>query len=148
VTATTTDVAARLDHLESLAALTRLVHDYCHAFDGRELDRFLALWHDDATWEMLPGTVLEGHDGIRSATEGAWASLPATRHLTSNHVVDLDGDSATGSAQVLAFVQSPEGAWTQMVVTYTDVYQRRDGQWAFARRGAVPHLQGPVAVAP
>ncbi|MGY1616136.1 nuclear transport factor 2 family protein [Geodermatophilus sp. SYSU D00691] len=139
------DVAARLDRLESLAALTRLAHDYCQAFDERLLDRFLELWHDDATWEMLPGTVLEGHEGIRSATEGAWASLPATRHLTSNHVVDLDGDSATGSAQVVAFVQSPDGAWAEMVFTYTDTYERRAGRWAFTRRGAAPHLQTTLA---
>jgi hypothetical protein len=97
---------------------------------------------------MLPGTVLEGRDGIRSATEGAWASLPATRHLTSNHIVDVDGDAATGSAQVLAFVQSADDTWSQMVFTYTDVYARRDGRWAFVRRGAVPHLQAALPPAP
>jgi len=147
VTATPDDAATRLDRLESLADLTRLAHSYCQAFDDRALDRFLALWHGDATWEMLPGTVLEGTDGIRSATEAAWGSLPATRHLTTNLVVDIQGDSATGSAQVLAFVQSPDGTWSQMVVTYNDVYERRNGRWAFARRGAVPHLQAPVASA-
>jgi gamma-hexachlorocyclohexane dehydrochlorinase len=144
VTEATDDVAARLDRLESEAALTRLVHDYCQAFDDRALDRFLALWHDDATWEMLPGTVLEGREGIRTATEAAWGSLRATRHLTTNLLVAIDGDTATGASQALAFVQSPDGTWTQMVATYTDSYERRDGRWALARRSAVPHLQAPV----
>jgi uncharacterized protein (TIGR02246 family) len=148
VTDTLQDTAARLDRLESLAELTRLAALYCQAFDDRQLDRFLGLWHDDATWEMLPGTVLEGRDAIASATEWAWGSLQATRHLTSNHVVQVDGDVATGSAQVLAFVQTPDGAWSQMVFTYTDLYARRDGRWAFARRGAAAHFSTPLPSAP
>jgi uncharacterized protein (TIGR02246 family) len=148
VTGIPDDVAARLDRLESEAALRRLAADYCQAFDDRGLDRFVALWHEDATWELLPGTVLTGHEGIRSAVEGAWGALPATRHLTTNHVVEVDGESGTGSAQVLAFIQAADGTWSQGVFTYTDVYERRNGRWAFARRGAVPHVQAPLPAGP
>ena len=142
---TAEDLGARLDALESRDALARLAQAYCQAFDGRDLQRFLAVWHDDVVWEVLPGTVVEGLDGVRSVAEGGWASLPATAHLVTNHVVDLDGDRATGSAQVLAFVQAADGTWSQMVVTYDDVYERRDGRWGITRRSATPHLQAPVA---
>ena len=36
---------ARVDELESRAAMRDLVSDYCIGFDRHDWDRFIAIWH-------------------------------------------------------------------------------------------------------
>ena len=43
---------ARVDELESRAAMRDLVSDYCIGFDRHDWDRFIAIWHKDAVWAI------------------------------------------------------------------------------------------------
>lgn len=142
--AESTDVVNRLDELETREQLRRLCHDYSHGFDKRDLSRFLAIWHDDAVWVFGPGQEVTGTDGIRGAAEQMWEALAETHHWNANVVVDVDGDGATGVADVHAIVKTADGSWAQVSATYTDVYARRDGAWAIARRDTEIHFQRPL----
>lgn len=135
----------RLDRLESRAEITRLVHEYCHGADTRDLRRFLGVWHPDARWESA-GSSVTGVDAILEAIEAQWARLPETRHLSANLVIDLDGDRATGQSAVLIAVAFPDGARARYTRTYDDVYERREGQWRIATRvaGESRAIDGPI----
>ncbi|CAN5312241.1 hypothetical protein BH10ACT7_BH10ACT7_27770 [soil metagenome] len=127
------DDDARLDRLESLADITRLVNEYCIAMDDRDLERFAALWHPDATWASSARSVT----GIRSivdAIEDGWTKAPRSRHFSANLVIELDGDRATSRSAVLIAVQFPDGARSRYGRDFSDVFERRSGEWRIASR--------------
>jgi len=128
---------ARVDELESRAAIADLIAGYCEGVDQKNDARFLGLWHDEAEY-LIPGGRgnFYGMDGIRQSLvviAGAWAR---TWHWTTNHTVSFqDADHATGRSDVFAICEKHEDAGTCLVsATYEDVYERRDGQWKFTRR--------------
>lgn len=123
----------RLDRLESLAAITRLVHEYCIAMDDRDRERFSALWHPDATWASSTGSAT-GIRAIVDTIEDGWAKAPRSRHFSSNLVIDLDGDRATARSAVLIAVQFADGARSRYGRDFTDVFERRSGEWRIGSR--------------
>lgn len=61
----TETLEARIDRIESRAAMQDLVSDYCHGFDKRDWDRFLAIWWEDCVWEIGPPFgALQGTPGL------------------------------------------------------------------------------------
>jgi hypothetical protein len=67
------------------------------------------------------------------------------QHTVSNHVVSIDGDEATGRADVTVFVQLDETRWITGGGTYHDRYRRDDGRWRIAERRVADgfHLERP-----
>ena len=64
-----------------------------------------------------------------------------TMHFVGTHVIDLDGDTATGLVYCLAHHLSGEGSEqkvTVMAIRYEDSYIRTDAGWRFARRTMNP----------
>src|SRR5438445_42141 len=45
-----TSVEARLDQIESRAAISQLAARYCRGVDRREAETFASIWHDDAEY--------------------------------------------------------------------------------------------------
>ena len=45
------DLKGRVERLETERDLTRLVYDYCHGIDRHDLERFLSVWDENATWD-------------------------------------------------------------------------------------------------
>ena len=130
-------IESRLEEIESRTAISDLVAGYCEGLDRYDRARFVGLWHDDAQF-LVPGGRgdSEGINQIREvqlAIEKAWAR---TFHLTTNLVVRFQGpDSATGRSDCLAMSQSrDDGRITYVGAMYDDVFERRDGEWKFARR--------------
>jgi ribose transport system ATP-binding protein len=124
------DDDARLKVLEAYEQIRRLAADYAHGVDKRDRERFAAVWHDDASWLPMPdGDWLEGRDAIVGSLDGIWSGVNETHHWVSNHSICVDGDAATGLADVSVVMQTPDGAWTRLAATYDDVYEQRDGRW-------------------
>ena len=46
------ELATRIDRLESRYDIEALVSNYCHGFDKRDYERFLAIWWDDCIWKI------------------------------------------------------------------------------------------------
>jgi hypothetical protein len=143
-------VEARLDELESRAAIQRLLADYCHGIDKRDLDRFVAVWHPDASLTMgEPIGDFHGIDEIcRFVTELVWETLlPESHHWTTNTSLSFsDADHGEALSDVLAAAVDADGNRLTIAATYRDVFERRAGEWRFLRRAAEVHYQLPVAV--
>ena len=111
--------------------LRRLVADYCHLLDDRELETWLQLFTDDAVVRM-GRTEFTGHDGVRQWID---AILKATaepgRHLCTNVALDVNGDRATGRCD---FAYIAPGPSVVQVGRYDDEYRRVDGRWHIAVR--------------
>lgn len=141
------DLARRVDKLESRAALRDLVTDYCRGFDTHDWETFIAIWHEDAVWEIGPpfGT-FEGHEGIREAVFDVLYPLwRETHHLTSNLKLEFDGpDRARGVCDVDCMGATADDIVQMISATYTDDFERRNGVWKIAKRNVVIHYFNPV----
>lgn len=141
-------LAARLEQVEAREAIRRVVHEFSHGFDKRDMERFLRIWHPDAVWLVAPGYEAAGHDGLRAVAEQSWAQMATTNHWNCNEVIEVDGDRATGIVDVIALVQAEDGSWHQSAATYHDSYVRVGGGWLIERRTASIHATLSLGKAP
>ena len=138
-----TEVLQRLDELESRNAIAELAYNYCHGFDKRDRERFLAIWWPDCVWNIGPpfGS-FAGHDGIRTALDDVlWPAWAQSQHVTSNQVVTFtDPDHAQSICDVDCtglLTGNPEA--TFVGATYRDLVERREGVWRIAVRDVEIH---------
>ena len=139
---------ARVDELESRAAIRDLASNYCHGFDKRDFDRFLSIWWPDCVWDIGPPFgKFEGHQGIHAAINDVlWPAWHESHHLTTNLVIDfIDPDNATSVCDVdCVGTLTTEPACQMVGATYTDTLQRREGVWKIKKRAVTIHYFNPV----
>lgn len=122
--------------------IKRLGHDYAHAVDTGDLDALVGLFAPDGLWDpsALGMDTAQGSDEIRAFFDANSKVFPASFHLTSNHVVDVDADTATGASYLHAFVLDAAGAKQEVLGRYVDEYVRTSDGWKFQRRALLPLL--------
>lgn len=142
-----TALMRRVDELESREALRELTSEYCHGFDKRDFDRFLAIWWDDCEWDIGPpfGS-FNGHAGIHEAVKDVlWPVWRETHHLTSNlRITFLDPDHATGVCDVDCMGADMEDTLQVVGASYFDEFERRDSTWRIRRRKVQIHYFNPL----
>ncbi len=139
------ELAQRLERWEAHESVRRLIHEYSHAFDKRDLERFAVLWSEDATWSVGPGHEAAGLPAIREAVHGMWQQLGPSHHWSCSTVIDVHGNEAVAATDVHAVAQGGDGSWAQTAATYRDRFERRDGTWLFTRRATDIHRAFPIA---
>lgn len=140
-------LVARIDALESRHALRDLVSDYCHGFDKRNWERFLAIWWEDCVWDIGPPFgVFEGHAGIRAAVyDVLYPFWRETHHLTTNLRLNFETPSvAHGTCDVDCMGADVENNFLVVGATYNDRFERRDGVWRIAKRQVQMHYFNPL----
>ena len=148
IVVTIESLALRLARVEAQLALHQLAHDYCIGADHRDLQRWTAVWTDDAVWETSSDRRFVGIEAIRAAVRDQWRTFPIMQHATANHVVDIDGATATGRCDVVVLVQLPDRRWIAGGGSYEDDYRTVDGFWRIAHRRVVrPFDLAPLAPA-
>lgn len=138
----------RVAELEGRVAIRDLVSDYCHGFDKRDYQRFLAIWWPDCIWDIGPpfGT-FHGHEGINEAIhEVLWPAWGESHHLTTNlNITFLDADNARSISDVDCVGTLSGDEDCQIVgATYRDTLQARDGCWKILKREVTIHYFNPV----
>ena len=145
----THDLETRLARLEGLQEVRRLVADYSHGADKRDLDLFLSVWHEDAVWDVGSAR-FTGRNQIGAAIQRQWETQPFMAHWTANLSVDLTAGSTRAVARVDTdtLTQLASGEWLQSAGTYDDVLQLRDGRWGFVERRATLHTSLALTARP
>jgi ketosteroid isomerase-like protein len=115
-------------------AIERLIIDYAAHNDAAKWEAVAALYVPEGRMSRptAPDDFIEGHDAILAA----FKSRPArtTRHICANIRVDVDGDTATATSQILLFT----GHDAPKVGSYADKLTRTADGWRFAeRRGSM-----------
>lgn len=111
--------------------------------DDGDADGIAALFAPDGVLQRSGGAALQGCEAIRAS----YAARPAdriTRHLVTNTVVDLDGNTAHARSCVLLWSgssddsDSPFGRTAQqrqLIGEFDDLLQQQaDGAWRITRR--------------
>ncbi|MGH2938822.1 MAG: nuclear transport factor 2 family protein [Solirubrobacterales bacterium] len=133
----------RIEEVGDRIEIRRLVDEYALAVDTRDAERFAALFAADATLSVVepdeqePSLAYTGREELLTVVELV-ASFKATYHVMTNHVVQIDGDTATAGTYGLThhLSESDErGLYdTLMLLTYQDELRRVDGRWRFQAR--------------
>jgi ketosteroid isomerase-like protein len=115
-------------------ACERLVIDYAALNDVGNWDAVAALYLPEGRMSRptTPDDFVEGRDAILAAFKAR--PVRATRHICANIRVDVDGDNATATSQILLFT----GHEAPKVGSYADTFARTADGWRFAeRRGSL-----------
>ncbi|MFK3796016.1 MULTISPECIES: nuclear transport factor 2 family protein [unclassified Pseudomonas] len=70
-------LSARLEALESRAAIDRLISAYANAFDRVDAALLRDIWHLDASLELPGFGSAQGRDGILAMAQSSWRQMPA-----------------------------------------------------------------------
>jgi ketosteroid isomerase-like protein len=138
------------DRLELLEVYSR----YAIGMDRGDRDTFASAWADDAVWICTElNQNLVGKDAILAYFDGGpgkAATLPAVGgnlRLCGNQVLDIDGDSATGRAEFIAFRYTAGAMHPYTMGHYVDRFVRTPQGWRIAHRDMViaPIVPAPSA---
>jgi hypothetical protein len=143
-----------LSRTDDVVAIIQVVNRYALAVDAQDWVSFRRLFVPDVT---------AIYEGSRTWTDlDTWVDdftqihkqYDATQHLISNHVVDVDGDSARAiSYGHIQYFISDEGL-REIYNYYDDDFVRVDGEWKLSRlrcrtlwrsQSSLPQLGTPLS---
>jgi hypothetical protein len=157
-------VEQRLLAIEDHIAIEQLLIRYAIAFNSGDADGYVGTFAPDGKLQLIRqegeapfAGPFAGHDALRKQWfpdhPGAGAPLPefrrfgAMRHVTTNPLIQVDGDTATVDAIFMELVSNganiPPGSLPPTVWAmgrYMDELVKRDGQWYFKRRTVITDL--------
>jgi uncharacterized protein (TIGR02246 family) len=114
--------------------IRELLARYCYALDAGRFEDMAALFTPDGVWETAFGTGTGRAGIVAQARSISTGERPRRVHLTTNIVIDLDGDNATAQSNWLLFQNSPSGPVIGSGGGYTDKLAKVDGRWFFKHR--------------
>ncbi|MCK9553760.1 nuclear transport factor 2 family protein [Aquamicrobium sp.] len=76
------------------SAIINIVNLYAVAVDARRYDLFAQVFSDDIQCDFGGGAAFTNRDALESAFAAIHAVFDSTQHLTSGHVISLNGDRA------------------------------------------------------
>ncbi|MBV9995048.1 MAG: nuclear transport factor 2 family protein [Caulobacteraceae bacterium] len=123
---------------DDVAAIQRLITDYCYYTDTSDVDRLCGLFTDDFAFTGVFGDH-HGHAGMRKLHEGRWGQPQPHRHLTFNTAIDVDGDEARARSYIVLLAPSTDGMTAKFAGGYADRFVKRGGRWLFKSRHIHAH---------
>lgn len=135
-----TDLAERIDRVESRFAIADLIHTYARHIRRDEPENVGALFVPDGTFEVRDGhpdrpeftvrsryaNAREVHDHL-APNKGKPHPVPLIRNL----IIEVEGDTATANCVMDARIYGTAHA---IQGEYRDTCQRVDGRWYFRSR--------------
>jgi hypothetical protein len=134
------------DYANDRAEIENISNKYMVAVDAGDIETVMSTWHEDGELISVFGTD-SGKDEIRAVMSafggGRVEAIPdgatarqRTRHQIINHVIDVDGDTATTIAYWFAMTNRTPQNDVQLLFMghYEDVLVRENGKWLFKTR--------------
>jgi ketosteroid isomerase-like protein len=143
------DVTPMQTLLDKLA-IREVLERYMRYNDDRAADLIAELFDEDAIFQVV-GQLVKGREAIRVffggdgeqpkpwTEPGELLKQPASVHLSSNPVIDVDGDTATSELDFFVVSRGDDGrARSSLVGRYRDHLRRLDdGRWVITTRVGV-----------
>ena len=136
---------ARIQRLEDVEAIGRVLTDYGRLVDARDWKAFADLYAEDGgTWSGGFGMAV-GRTAIYEMMTKAMGPTPGPNyHVMSNFEIDVKGDAATAWSRWTFVSGSPDGKPAILYGgRYQDTLVRENGAWKFKRRDVVSDVSGP-----
>jgi uncharacterized protein (TIGR02246 family) len=122
--------------------VSRTLAGYCQYLDDGDFDRWVELFTEDARL-LFGGRTTVGRTDIRSYMEQVQPPRGRGKHITSNILVDVHGDSAIAHTDYLFLRPTDQGLVPIATGRYHDELVRDGDRWRFRQREIT--LLGPPA---
>jgi 3-phenylpropionate/cinnamic acid dioxygenase small subunit len=130
--------------------IANLVYRYAEFIDLGDYDGLGSLFEHAVVTTDASDDVRHGAEAMtQQMTE--WTKkhangTPRTRHVTSNLIIEVEGDAATCRSYYTVFQQT-EKVPLQPIISgrYHDEFQRLDGVWCFTKRHYINELFGNLS---
>lgn len=116
--------------------IRELLVRYCHLCDDGDFEAFAELFDDDATFTVM-GTTYEGRADIKRFMTAAQPPEARGKHLISQPLITVDGDTARVATDYAFVGRTPDGLAITSSGRYIDRVVRRNGRWLFHAREIV-----------
>jgi hypothetical protein len=123
-------------------AVLRGLYAYAHGLDYGPEEAFLDVFVLDGSWRRRPGRSQERVFAGRQALTQMYrdhvhAPEYFHKHVVSNPVIDVDGDTATARSYLILVAEHPDGPYIRRFSRCFDLWIRsEDGQWRLRSREA------------
>jgi uncharacterized protein (TIGR02246 family) len=126
---------------EDQLAIQGLAARYNFAVDSGDGEAFAATFVEAGVLDLGP-TQIEGRPALQEFAEHFPTTRRSPRHVSTNLVIDGDGDQATLEAYVLIFALTGDPARPTIMTmgTYDDILSKEDGAWRFVQRNFTPDV--------
>jgi hypothetical protein len=129
--------------ISDFLAIQRLAIFYAHCADTKRFKVQSELFTENGVWDASD-VMLGRHQG-RAAIEKVYTELGATQasrsaHLIMNHLIEIDGDRATGILYNSSETHMQNGSLRFGVTLVNDTYARTADGWKFEYRKLTPLL--------
>lgn len=138
------ELEARLDAIESRFAIDALIANYAQAFDTYDRELLATLWHPDSRLLLGQNGNAEGLDAILAQADVNMKRMPHMHHWMANALITVAGDRAHGLVAADCIFYDVDQGPLQVSGQYQDIYERRDGRWAFVERQFTMHYATPL----
>jgi ketosteroid isomerase-like protein len=134
---------------DARAEITALVFGYAERIDAGDLDGLAALL-TDGVFRSDRGGRYEGAAAVRDVMRRLVVlhadGTPRTKHVTTNVMVEVDGDTATARSYYTVMQQTDVLPLQPIICgRYHDRFEQRDGAWRFTDRLIFSDLIGDLS---
>ena len=142
------DILARLERLEAVEAIGKLMADYTHYFDqgwsgaGCDASRVGAVFTEDAVWGGESGGQ-QGRANIEAWCAKHGHAARMSLHIAMNPHIEVTGDTATGTWTGLVPMVTPAGEAIWVGGRYECDCIKTDDGWKFSRMTFLTAFQTP-----
>lgn len=124
-----------------IVELNQLAYRYAYAVDTRDSELFVGVFAPDGRvraynpGQSEPFNDVRGHEQLAGITEMMRGLFTATMHCMTNHMVEIDGDTATGNVLCVARHIAKDSEEVLIItIRYEDSYARLGGEWKISDR--------------
>jgi ketosteroid isomerase-like protein len=96
------DPAAQLRWLVDRAAISDLLVDFARALDDQDWQGYAANYAADGVLAISPTISHTGREGLAEFVAAGLGRYAGTHHLSANHAISVDGDTATTRSYLVA----------------------------------------------
>lgn len=117
------------------AAIKDVMARYSITVDSGDIHGFGDVFTEDAVWQWPAlGLRYIGRAAMRDLAAAIAEHLPGGQHVTSNHVITLDGDHARAICELTCFISRPDKIHTVLQGFYRDHFKKEQNRWYIFRR--------------
>jgi ketosteroid isomerase-like protein len=114
--------------------IRNLIGAYSQCVDDRRYEDIASLTTDDVVFDVH-GAVYKGPAEFAQRLAANESPTRTGKHVTTNVVVAVDGDTATASSDFTYLARDGDGPLAPVTLgRYTDHFVRQDARWRFSSR--------------
>ena len=130
--------------------IENLIYTHAERVDAGDFEGVAELWRH-GEFDAGPEGLVVGYDAVLAMYRRATriyedSGTPATRHITTNVIIEVEGEHAR-SRSCLTIIQARPDFPLQPIAAgrYRDTFKKVDGRWCFAHRELQVDLVGDLS---